>query len=85
MDLAKDLIFAIKKSNSHGGYGLQKECEALVSHVLSNMVKSKLPVLIADVKSDKNSTTLREEGKEFKTIWLIIPFYFCYLIINETI
>lgn len=62
MDLAKELIMAVKRSNSHGGYGLQKECEALVGHVLNNMVKSQLPPMDADTKSDKDSSIFREKG-----------------------
>lgn len=54
---------AFKRNNSHGGYGLQKECEALISHVLNNIVKSKMPTLIPDVKNNQDSAKFREEGK----------------------
>ncbi|OXU31151.1 hypothetical protein TSAR_015980 [Trichomalopsis sarcophagae] len=64
MDLAKELIMAVKRSNSHGGYGLQKECEALVGHVLNNMVKSQLPPMDADTKNDEDSAIFREEGNQ---------------------
>ena len=63
MDLAKELILAVKKKDLHNGYGLQKECEALISHVLSNMVKSNLPPLEADAKNEEDCIKFREEGK----------------------
>lgn len=84
MDLAKDLIMAFKKNNSHGGYGLQKECEALVSHVLINIVKSKLPTLIADVKNNQDSNKFREEGKYVMLEVLLLNLVlFLTLSINE--
>ncbi|KAJ8670509.1 hypothetical protein QAD02_001768 [Eretmocerus hayati] len=64
MDLAKELILAVKRNNSHGGYGLQKECEALIGHVLNNMAKSKIPNLTADVKNNQIATRFREEGNQ---------------------
>ncbi|XP_011504410.1 PREDICTED: SET and MYND domain-containing protein 4-like [Ceratosolen solmsi marchali] len=67
MDLAKikELILAIKKNDSHSGYGLQKECELLIGHVLNNMAKSKLPNLIADMKNDEDAKHYRDEGNQY--------------------
>ena len=62
MELAKELILAVKKKDIHGGYGLQKECEALMGYVLRNMVKSNMPPLVADVKNEQDSSKFREEG-----------------------
>lgn len=65
MDLAKELIFTLKEKNkSHVGYGLQKECEALVGHILQNMVKSHLPKFIPETKNSEDSIKFREEGKD---------------------
>ncbi|XP_014203986.1 SET and MYND domain-containing protein 4-like [Copidosoma floridanum] len=64
MELAKELITAVQRNNSHAGYGLQKECEALVSHVLSNMVKTKMPPLDSDAKNEEDSARFREEGNQ---------------------
>ncbi|XP_058792910.1 SET and MYND domain-containing protein 4-like [Phymastichus coffea] len=64
MEFSKQLILAVKKNELHNGYGLQKECEALVSHVLSNMIKSKLPTLAPEVKNDNDATTYKEEGNQ---------------------
>ncbi|XP_015177541.1 PREDICTED: SET and MYND domain-containing protein 4-like isoform X1 [Polistes dominula] len=65
MDLAKELILNLKQKNvSHVGYGLQKECEALVGHILQNMVKSQLPSLNVDRKNKKDSVKYREEGNQ---------------------
>lgn len=64
MDSAKDLVLAVKENDkSQIGYGLQKECEALVSHVMENMIKSQIPPLIADKKNEEESARHREEGR----------------------
>ncbi|KOX78383.1 N-lysine methyltransferase SMYD2-A [Melipona quadrifasciata] len=63
MDIAKELVLNLKQSKiSHAGYGLQKECEALIDHILQNMVKSQLPELIPEVKNEEDSIHYREEG-----------------------
>ncbi|XP_034188583.1 protein-lysine N-methyltransferase SMYD4 isoform X1 [Osmia lignaria lignaria] len=65
MDIAKELILNLKQNNkSHVGYGLQKECEALIGHVLQNMVQSELPELIPEVKHEQDSIQYREEGNQ---------------------
>ncbi|XP_023318394.1 SET and MYND domain-containing protein 4-like [Trichogramma pretiosum] len=63
MDIAKEKILAVKKNNTKG-YGMQKECEALVGYVLKNMIKSNMPPLVAEVKNDKDSAKFREEGNQ---------------------
>lgn len=64
MDVAKELILNLKQKNvSHVGYGLQKECEALVGHILQNMVKSQLPSLNVEKKNVEDAVRYREEGK----------------------
>lgn len=63
MDIAKELILNLKQTNkSHVGYGLQKECEALVGHILQNMIQSELPELIPEVKNEQDSIEYREQG-----------------------
>lgn len=63
MEIAKELILSLKQNNkSHVGYGLQKECEALVGHVLQNMVRSQMPPLHAEIKNEEDSIKYREEG-----------------------
>lgn len=65
MDSAKQLVFALKQNNhSHVGYGLQRESEALVSHILQNIVKSKLPPFKPKRKNKEDSVRFREEGKK---------------------
>ncbi|XP_023290633.1 SET and MYND domain-containing protein 4 [Orussus abietinus] len=65
MDTAKQLILTLKKNNrSHVGYGLQKESEALMRHILQNMAKSELPILQAEVKNEEDSVKYREEGNQ---------------------
>lgn len=64
MDAAKQLVMALKQNNkSHVGYGLQRESEALVSHILQNMVKSRLPAFEPKRKNKEDSMRYREEGK----------------------
>ncbi|XP_031840513.1 protein-lysine N-methyltransferase SMYD4 [Nomia melanderi] len=66
MDKARELVLTIKQNNkSHGGYGLQKECEALVGHILQNMLKSPLPTLIPETKNEEDSIRYREEGNQY--------------------
>lgn len=66
MDIARELILNLKQKNkSHVGYGLQKECEALIGHVLQNMVQSELPELIPEVKDEQDSIQYREEGNKY--------------------
>lgn len=63
MEIAKELILILKQNNkSHVGYGLQKECEALVGHILQNMVRSQMPPLHAVTKSEEDSIRYREQG-----------------------
>lgn len=63
MEIAKELILILKQNNkSHVGYGLQKECEALVGHILQNMVRSQMPLLHAIIKSEEDSIRYREQG-----------------------
>lgn len=65
MDTAKELILNLKQTNkSHVGYGLQKECEALIGHILQNMVQSELPELIPEVKNEQDSIEYREQGNQ---------------------
>ncbi|KAG7211885.1 hypothetical protein KM043_011097 [Ampulex compressa] len=65
MDVAKELVLKLKQNNkSHVGYGLQKECEALVGHILQNMAKSQLPPLIPERKNHEDSIRYREEGNQ---------------------
>ncbi|KAF7411160.1 hypothetical protein HZH66_000056 [Vespula vulgaris] len=65
MDLAKELILNLKQKNvSHVGYGLQKECEALIGHILQNMVKSQLPPLNVERKNADDAIRYREEGNQ---------------------
>ncbi|XP_046605322.1 SET and MYND domain-containing protein 4-like isoform X1 [Neodiprion virginianus] len=65
MDQAKQLVLALKQNNkSHVGYGLQQESEALVSHILQNMVKSSLPRFKPKMKNSKDSMRYREEGNQ---------------------
>ncbi|XP_025602265.2 SET and MYND domain-containing protein 4-like isoform X2 [Athalia rosae] len=65
MDTAKQLVLALKHNNkSHVGYGLQRESEALVSHILQNMVKSKLPPFKPKLKNREDSIRYREEGNQ---------------------
>ncbi|XP_043508915.1 SET and MYND domain-containing protein 4-like isoform X1 [Frieseomelitta varia] len=65
MDIAKELVLNLKQSKiSHAGYGLQKECEALIDHILQNMVKSQLPELIPEIKNEEDSIHYREEGNQ---------------------
>jgi hypothetical protein len=66
MEIAKELILTLKQNNkSHVGYGLQKECEALVGHILQNMVKSQMPPLQSVMKNEDDSIRYREEGIYF--------------------
>lgn len=66
MDIAKELVLNLKQSKiSHAGYGLQKECEALIHHILQNMVKSQLPELIPEIKKEEDSIHYREEGSKY--------------------
>ncbi|XP_050448477.1 SET and MYND domain-containing protein 4-like isoform X3 [Cataglyphis hispanica] len=63
MEIAKELILILKQNNkSHVGYGLQKECEALVGHILQNMVRSQMPPLHAVTKSEEDSIRFREQA-----------------------
>ncbi|KAL6443003.1 hypothetical protein ACFW04_002772 [Cataglyphis niger] len=63
MEIAKELILILKQNNkSHVGYGLQKECEALVGHILQNMVRSQMPPLHAVTKSEEDSIRYREQA-----------------------
>lgn len=63
MEIAKELVLTLKQNNtSHVGYGLQKECEALVGHILQNMIRSQMPSLHAAMKNEKDSIRYREEG-----------------------
>lgn len=65
MDLAKELVLNLKQKNkSHVGYGLQKECEALVGHILQNMVRSQLPLLTPEQKNAEDAIRYREEGNQ---------------------
>ncbi|XP_011703831.1 PREDICTED: SET and MYND domain-containing protein 4-like isoform X1 [Wasmannia auropunctata] len=65
MEIAKELVLTLKQNNkSHVGYGLQKECEALVGHILQNMVKSQMPPLYAVKKNEEDSIRYREEGNQ---------------------
>ncbi|CAK9802764.1 SET and MYND domain-containing protein 4 [Anthophora plagiata] len=65
MDIAKELVLNLKQNNkSHVGYGLQEECEALIGHILQNMVKAQLPELIPEVKNEEDSIQYREEGNQ---------------------
>lgn len=66
MEIAKELVLTLKQNNkSHVGYGLQKECEALVGHILQNMVRSQMPPLHAAMKNKEDSIRYREEGAYF--------------------
>ncbi|XP_017795167.1 PREDICTED: SET and MYND domain-containing protein 4-like [Habropoda laboriosa] len=65
MDAAKELVLNLKQNNkSHVGYGLQNESEALIGHILQNMVKAQLPELIPEVKNEEDSIQYREEGNQ---------------------
>lgn len=65
MEIAKELVLTLKQNNkSHVGYGLQKECEALVGHILQNMVRSQMPPLHAVTKNEEDSIRYREEGNQ---------------------
>ncbi|KAL6261766.1 hypothetical protein P5V15_006855 [Pogonomyrmex californicus] len=65
MEIAKELVLTLKQNNkSHVGYGLQKECEALVGHILQNMVRSQMPPLHAIMKNEEDSIRYREEGNQ---------------------
>ncbi|XP_025989037.1 SET and MYND domain-containing protein 4 isoform X2 [Solenopsis invicta] len=65
MEIAKELVLTLKQNNkSHVGYGLQKECEALVGHILQNMVRSQMPPLLAVTKNKEDSIRYREEGNQ---------------------
>ncbi|KYN42350.1 SET and MYND domain-containing protein 4 [Trachymyrmex septentrionalis] len=65
MEIAKELVLTLKQNNkSHVGYGLQKECEALVGHILQNMVRSQMPPLHAVTKNKEDSIRYREEGNQ---------------------
>ncbi|XP_076375521.1 protein-lysine N-methyltransferase SMYD4 isoform X1 [Megalopta genalis] len=65
MDTARKLVLTLKQSHtSHGGYGLQNECEALVGHILENMLKSSLPTLVPETKNEEDSISYREEGNQ---------------------
>ncbi|XP_046747207.1 SET and MYND domain-containing protein 4-like isoform X1 [Diprion similis] len=65
MDQAKQLVLALKQNNkSHVGYGLQQESEALIDHILQNMVKSSLPRFKPKMKNSKDSLKYREEGNQ---------------------
>ncbi|XP_019696858.1 SET and MYND domain-containing protein 4 isoform X2 [Harpegnathos saltator] len=65
MEIAKELVLTLKQENkSHVGYGLQKECEALVGHILQNIVKSQMPSLLAVAKNGGDSIRYREEGNQ---------------------
>ncbi|XP_024935657.1 SET and MYND domain-containing protein 4 isoform X2 [Cephus cinctus] len=61
----KRLILLLKENNkSHVGYGLQKESEALMGHILKNMSNSKLPEFEAEMKNSEDSICYREEGNQ---------------------
>jgi len=63
MEIAKELVLTLKQNNkSHVGYGLQKECENLIGHILQNMVRSQMPSLHAVIKNKEDSIRYREEG-----------------------
>lgn len=63
MEVAKELVLILKENNkSHVGYGLQEECEALVGHILQNMIRSQMPSLHAVVKNEEDSIRYREQG-----------------------
>ncbi|XP_032683142.1 SET and MYND domain-containing protein 4-like isoform X2 [Odontomachus brunneus] len=65
MEIAKELVLSLKQNNkSHVGYGLQKESEALVGHILQNMVRSQMPSLHAVTKNEEDSIRYREEGNQ---------------------
>ncbi|KAL0101085.1 hypothetical protein PUN28_018738 [Cardiocondyla obscurior] len=65
MEIAKELVLTLKQNNkSHVGYGLHKECEALVGHILQNMVRSQMPSLHAVMKNEEDSIRYREEGNQ---------------------
>ncbi|KZC08336.1 PREDICTED: SET and MYND domain-containing protein 4-like [Dufourea novaeangliae] len=65
MDTARELVLTLKQgNNSHVGYGLQKEGEALVGHILQNMLKSPLPTLVPETKNEEDSIRYREEGNQ---------------------
>ncbi|XP_076248796.1 protein-lysine N-methyltransferase SMYD4 isoform X2 [Calliopsis andreniformis] len=65
MDIARELVLTLKQANqSNVGYGLQKECEALIGHILQNMVQSQLPILIPEMKNEEDSIRYREEGNQ---------------------
>ncbi|XP_014489387.1 PREDICTED: SET and MYND domain-containing protein 4-like isoform X2 [Dinoponera quadriceps] len=65
MEIAKELVLTLKQKNkSHVGYGLQRECEALVGHILQNMVRSQMPSLHAVTKNEEDSIRYREEGNQ---------------------
>ncbi|XP_034934272.1 SET and MYND domain-containing protein 4-like [Chelonus insularis] len=65
MDIAKELVMQMKtKNKSHVGYGLQAECEALVGHIMKNMMKSSMPSFKIEEKNEKDSIKYREEGNQ---------------------
>lgn len=65
MEIAKELVLNLKQGKpSHSGYGLQKECELLINHILQNMVLSHLPELIPEEKNEEDSIQYREEGDQ---------------------
>lgn len=65
MEIAKELVLILQQNNkSHVGYGLQKECEALVGHILQNMIRSQMPSLHAVMKNEEDSIRYREQGNQ---------------------
>ncbi|XP_072743347.1 SET and MYND domain-containing protein 4 isoform X2 [Anoplolepis gracilipes] len=65
MEIAKELVLILKQNNkSHVGYGLQKECEALVGYILQNMIRSQMPTLNAVMKNEEDSIRYREQGNQ---------------------
>ena len=66
MEVAKEVILTMKQDKkSYKGYGMQKESEALVKHILLNMVNSPMPDMKPDVKNEEDSIQYREEGELF--------------------
>lgn len=69
MEVAKEVIMSMKQpKKAQAGYGLQKESEALVKHILLNMVKSSLPEMRPDVKNEEDCIRYREDGKTFMSV-----------------
>lgn len=76
MDIARELVLTLKQAHqSSVGYGLQKECEALIGHILQNMVQTQLPNLVPEMKNKEDSIRYREEGEKY---FLNIKFPYFY-------